>query len=449
MSPGSPSLSDGEIPPGASLAEQVREAATSVLQQQGMVYEETSGLYYDYKSGYYFDAERSLYYDGNSGVYYSYDQEAGKYKVHSSMPEEEVTAQKILSQAARDAQEAKEKRRKKREKRGSKDKNDPEELSEALDKISSVLDSEDYSDDDDDGTGSETIPCVRIVVLETEDSGVTVGSLYLVTCKGGSIGSKGPHEVLLPDMGCSKHHARISYKEGKYFLRDLGSRNGTWLAGKRMSVSKMKSSEVQIGHGTLIQIGKTKLLCHVHPGRETCLSCEPGVVRVENREEEIFDDVPLGTGRDKQRREGIKSLKRKYGLENPGVVAPVDPESGSKYMDRAGERRRVIGSDHHSVKTEVASVDTAINQENKGFKMLAKMGYKGGGLGKDKKGIAEPVKVEMRAKGAGLGSDNPVIQINQKQKQKNDIWLKTQRRFVDAPVLDAFQDDTDEDEAPS
>ena len=28
--------------------------------------------------------------------------------------------------------------------------------------------------------------------------------------------------------------------------------------------------------------------------------------------------------------------------------------------------------------------------------MLAKIGYKGGGLGKDKKGIAEPVKVEMR-----------------------------------------------------
>jgi len=255
--------------------------------------------------------------------------------------------------------------------------------------------------------------------------------------------------VLLPDMGCSKHHARISYKEGKYFLRDLGSRNGTWLAGKRMSVSKMESAEVQIGHGTLIQIGKTKLLCHVHPGRETCLSCEPGVVREDKREEENFDDVPLGIGRDKQRREGIKSLKRKYGLENPGVVAPVDHESGSKYMDRAGERRRVIGSDHHSVKTEVASVDTAINQENKGFKMLAKMGYKGGGLGKDKKGIAEPVKVEMRAKGAGLGSDNPVIQINQKQTQKNDIWLKTQRRFVDAPVLDAFQDDTDEDVAPS
>ena len=82
---------------------------------------------------------------------------------------------------------------------------------------------------------TETIPCVRIVVLETEDSGVTVDSLYLVTCKGGSIGNKGPHEVLLPDMGCSKHHARISYKEGKYFLRDLGSRNGTWLFRFRLA----------------------------------------------------------------------------------------------------------------------------------------------------------------------------------------------------------------------
>ena len=76
------------------------------------------------------------------------------------------------------------------------------------------------------------------------------------------------------------------------------------------------------------------------------------------------------------------------------MAAPGAPESCSKYMDRAGERTRVIGSDHHSVKTEVASLDTAINQENKGLKLLAKMGYKGGGLGKDKKGIEGKAETE-------------------------------------------------------
>ena len=47
------------------------------MEQQGMVYEETSGLYYHYKSGYYFDAATGLYYDGHNGVWYQYDSETG------------------------------------------------------------------------------------------------------------------------------------------------------------------------------------------------------------------------------------------------------------------------------------------------------------------------------------------------------------------------------------
>ena len=35
----------------------------------------------------------------------------------------------------------------------------------------------------------------RLVVKNTEDERVHLGSLYIITCKGGSIGSKGLHEV--------------------------------------------------------------------------------------------------------------------------------------------------------------------------------------------------------------------------------------------------------------
>ena len=76
----------------------------------------------------------------------------------------------------------------------------------------------DESEEDDP---RNIIPCVRIVVTGTEDPDVTVGTLFLVTCKGGSIGSRGHHEVLLGDKGCSKHHARISYSGAKYYLRDI------------------------------------------------------------------------------------------------------------------------------------------------------------------------------------------------------------------------------------
>ena len=153
--------------------------------------------------------------------------------MNSRVPEEEVRAQKILSQAARDNIEARricrEKKRKKAEK---------PDLADAIDKINNVLADQEYSDESDDGSSMEIIPCVRIVVLSTEDPDVVTGTLFLITCKGGSIGCRGHHEVLLNDKGCSKHHARISFNNGKYFIKDLGSRNGTWVGGKRISVSK-------------------------------------------------------------------------------------------------------------------------------------------------------------------------------------------------------------------
>ena len=37
---------------------------------------------------------------------------------------------------------------------------------------------------------------VRLFVKTSEDEKVKVGSLYIVTCKGGTIGSKGDHEVM-------------------------------------------------------------------------------------------------------------------------------------------------------------------------------------------------------------------------------------------------------------
>lgn len=40
---------------GVSLADQVREAAESVLQESGFVYQESIGLYYDRSTGYYYD----------------------------------------------------------------------------------------------------------------------------------------------------------------------------------------------------------------------------------------------------------------------------------------------------------------------------------------------------------------------------------------------------------
>ncbi len=46
------------------------------------------------------------------------------------------------------------------------------------------------------------------------------------------LGRAGSCRVVLDDRGCSRHHARISFLEGRFVLRDLSSANGTRLNGQ-------------------------------------------------------------------------------------------------------------------------------------------------------------------------------------------------------------------------
>lgn len=56
----------------------------------------------------------------------------------------------------------------------------------------------------------------------------------------------------IEDMASSRRHCAILWKEGRFFLQDLGSRNGTFLNGKRIEEALLK-------RGDLITIGKTKV----------------------------------------------------------------------------------------------------------------------------------------------------------------------------------------------
>ena len=93
-------------------------------------------------------------------------------------------------------------------------------------------------------------------------------------------------------------------------------------------------------------------------------------------------------------------------------------------------------------------MDTELKSDNKGRAMLEKMGWKeGSGLGKDGAGRQEPVKVEQRVEGAGLGSASaPLPSVQPGAKRKMDIRLKNQKRFMDAPLLGAFNNDNSGDD---
>lgn len=139
---------------------------------------------------------------------------------------------------------------------------------------------------------------------------------------GGSLGREGKHDVIIPDINCSKYHMKFSYNEEEngYTCIDLGSRNGTFMNGKRMSNAKQESEPMKLAHGAVLQIGQTKLLCHIHDGYSTCGQCEPGLL-TDNTATAYIESAEAsakskpGNVNDDHKRQ-LKNLKKRYGLQD-------------------------------------------------------------------------------------------------------------------------------------
>ncbi|PBC34457.1 angiogenic factor with G patch and FHA domains 1 isoform X1 [Apis cerana] len=419
------------------IIQQVKEAAESALLQTGFVYEETSGLYYDYNSGYYYDAKQGLYYDGNTGTYYYYDETSGTYQFHSQAlvtgNEAAARVQGKKEQKTRKAIKDEGKKRKLAKREGQSEDELEEGECSSNDSDSSSNDitpelctSSDSDHEEDQDLAKTYPPCMRIIVKETTLLKLKVGSLFLVAYTGGSIGREGDHSVVIPDINISKQHARFLYNEDKkiYEITDLGSRNGTFLNGKRLSVAKQESDPHEVSHGSIVQVGTTKLLCHIHNGNETCGHCEPGLVQQNSNAEENK------SSKKQQHKQELRRLKHKFGVEKDNVATASQVASG--YQDRAQSRRKCVGSLNHHAKTQQSSMDISIAKDNRGFKLLSKMGWsEGQSLGKERDGPIEPVSLTNNPSKTGLGatSEFPTIELDSTTEKKQALWRKTQQRY--------------------
>ncbi|XP_055838661.1 angiogenic factor with G patch and FHA domains 1 isoform X2 [Episyrphus balteatus] len=455
---------DAEPKPPLTLAEEIREAAEAAQNDNGFVYEPTSGLYYDQRTGYYYNAEYGLYYDGSNGCYYKYDQENNKFEFHSQVEvqqSEEAEKADDLNGESRDSHESrqKESKRKAKKRRRLEEKEEKKKTSQDEDEGSKdskeredgELNSSASSDSDDSveelkengqyqDIARKYPPSLRIIVQETNLDKLQEGALNLITFKGGTLGREGDHDVIIPDLNVSKFHLKFTYDEKRevYTCIDLGSRNGTLLNGKRMSSSKQESDPMDLVHGSVVQLSQTKLLCHVHPGNSTCGQCEPGLLM--ESKEEASKIVTLS------HKQQLKKLQQKYGLENEKFV---ENRKAAGYNDRAATRRVKVGSSNDKEKTEMASVDTEISSENKGFKMLSKLGWnKGTALGKaDSGGLLEPISVNSNEGHKGLGCEDyvPTLVSTKMSKKKLETWKKTQERYNKVSEVNVFSSSDDED----
>ncbi|HSW11597.1 MAG TPA: FHA domain-containing protein [Solimonas sp.] len=67
-----------------------------------------------------------------------------------------------------------------------------------------------------------------------------------------TIGRRADNHIVLPDTFASGRHAMIGYVNGRYFIEDLKSSNGTVLNGQRVAKASLK-------HGDVIYIGQQRL----------------------------------------------------------------------------------------------------------------------------------------------------------------------------------------------
>jgi pSer/pThr/pTyr-binding forkhead associated (FHA) protein len=66
------------------------------------------------------------------------------------------------------------------------------------------------------------------------------------------IGRAVDNDIVLGDASVSRHHASIEYRNGGFVLRDLGSQNGSWIGGQRVSEAALSQGDsVRLGDATL------------------------------------------------------------------------------------------------------------------------------------------------------------------------------------------------------
>ena len=90
--------------------------------------------------------------------------------------------------------------------------------------------------------------------------GPNAGARFLLNGERTTAGRKPDSDIFLDDVTVSRKHAEFVRRDGGYYVRDIGSLNGTYLAGDRIDEALLKD-------GDEVQIGKYRLV--FHPSRRT------------------------------------------------------------------------------------------------------------------------------------------------------------------------------------
>jgi DNA-binding NtrC family response regulator len=91
----------------------------------------------------------------------------------------------------------------------------------------------------------------RYGLAETDQVTIGRGNVHSAVRSDGDAGRT--LALTLPDARLSTHHARLTKLGGRWVLEDLGSKNGTWLAGKAIQQQTLDDGDViEVGHTMVV-----------------------------------------------------------------------------------------------------------------------------------------------------------------------------------------------------
>jgi hypothetical protein len=88
----------------------------------------------------------------------------------------------------------------------------------------------------------------------------TPPTTFTVAKSSATLGRGQENTIRLDDLSVSRRHARIAYRQGGYWLSDLGSMGGTWVNGTRLNAPR------RIASGEVIDIGLCRLTVSITGG---------------------------------------------------------------------------------------------------------------------------------------------------------------------------------------
>ena len=85
-------------------------------------------------------------------------------------------------------------------------------------------------------------------------SGPNPGTVFTLEGEQFSIGRDSSNEISINDSEVSRRHARLAFQGGKFVIEDLGSTNGTYVNGQRLTGQRVLKSGEVISLGEKIEL---------------------------------------------------------------------------------------------------------------------------------------------------------------------------------------------------